>query len=131
MQPKRPSNPTGRDADPRRTIPLQSGAWKRLRARVLAEEPLCRECGALATDVDHASGDPSDNSRANLNPLCHSCHSSKTMRERNGSTTGHDASGMPTDPRHPWNSGRENEKSLGSFAYRPWLPPFFQRNGRG
>jgi hypothetical protein len=60
------ANPTGRDADPRRTLPLTSARWRKLRARVLAEEPLCRYCNAIATDVDHVSGDPGDNSRGNL-----------------------------------------------------------------
>ena len=102
------SNATGRDADPRRTIPLNSASWRRLRARVLAEQPLCsvRPCGQPATDVDHISGDPSDNSRTNLHGLCHSCHSTKTGREKAGlsGTWGHDVNGWPLDPNHPWNA---------------------------
>ena len=71
---------TGRDADPRRTLKLNGAAWQRLRASVLAESPLCAHClkrgvTTMATDVDHVSGDPSDNSRNALQPLCHSCHS--------------------------------------------------------
>lgn len=106
------ANPTGRDADPRRTIPLNSAAWRRLRARVLAEQPLCLMCSDVATDVDHVSGDPSDNSRKNLQPLCHACHSRKTARERTGNAAvirGCNADGWPIDPAHPWNL---NEKSL-------------------
>ncbi len=109
---KRRANPTGRDADPRRTIPLNSAAWRRLRARVLAEQPLCLMCNDVATDVDHVSGDPSDNSRENLQPLCHACHSHKTARERTGNAVvirGCNADGWPIDPSHPWNL---NEKSL-------------------
>lgn len=62
--------------------------WRRLRARVLAEEPLCRHClrdgrVTAATDVDHitakARGGTDD--RANLQPLCHQCHSRKTATE--------------------------------------------------
>lgn len=104
------ARPTGRDADPRRTIPLQSSAWQRLRAVVLAEQPLCVDCLARgqvvpATDVDHDDGDPSNNARSNLVPRCHSDHSTKTMRERHGSTMrGCDVNGMPLDPAHPWNS---------------------------
>lgn len=106
------ANPTGRDADPRRTIPLNSAAWRRLRARVLAEQPLCLMCSDVATDVDHVSGDPSDNSRKNLQPLCHACHSRKTARERTGNAAvirGCNADGWPIDPTHPWN---RKEKSL-------------------
>lgn len=118
----RPTRPSGRDADPRRTIPLNSHRWQRLRAAVLAREPLCRHCGEVATDVDHISGDPSDNRLSALQPLCHACHSSKTMRERNGTTTGCDVNGWPIDPASHW-----NEKSLEGDAARPPPEPLFQR----
>ncbi|WP_110647554.1 HNH endonuclease [Salinicola peritrichatus] len=97
-----------------RRVPLSSAAWRKLRAQVLAEEPLCRQCVALgivtpATDVDHidnAEGDyTDDNSRENLQPLCHECHSRKTMAETQGrgaTVIGCDTSGMPLDPDHPW-----------------------------
>ena len=52
---RRQTRPSGRDADPRRTIPLQSARWQKLRAYVLARDPLCRDCGAIATDLDPAS----------------------------------------------------------------------------
>ena len=99
----KPANPSGRDADPRRTIPLNSSRWQKLRAWVLSRDPLCRDCGALATDVDHDDGNPGNNATENLVPRCHACHSSKTMRERNGSTSGCDETGMPTSAAHPWN----------------------------
>ena len=105
------ARPTGRNADPRRTIPLNTSRWQKLRALVLAERPLCAHCMVLgrvvpATDVDHADGNPANNERSNLQSLCHECHSTKTMRERHGSTTAHgcDVNGMPLDPAHPWNA---------------------------
>lgn len=53
---------------------------------VLAAEPLCRSCGKIATDVDHiiprASG--GSDSFNNLQPLCRSCHSTKTARQDGG-----------------------------------------------
>jgi 5-methylcytosine-specific restriction endonuclease McrA len=60
-----------------------SRRWKYLRRAVLFDEPLC-QCGEIATDVDHITpidqgGDPY--SRANLQPLCSSCHGRKTKRE--------------------------------------------------
>lgn len=102
-----------------RKVPLNSTAWKRLRAEVLADEPLCRACASRglvvpATDVDHivnGEGDYSDdNSRANLQPLCHECHSLKTALDLGKSVTlGCDVSGLPVDPAHPWNSERSPE----------------------
>jgi len=62
--------------------------WRRLRLTILAGEPLCRACQAEgrsrgATDVDHivplARG--GTNAKANLQPLCHTCHSRKTATE--------------------------------------------------
>lgn len=53
-----------------------------LRQRVLAEEPLCRACGAPATEVDHIQ--PRHRRpdlfevRANLQALCRRCHARKT-----------------------------------------------------
>ncbi|MBE3589998.1 MAG: HNH endonuclease [Firmicutes bacterium] len=65
--------------------------WRRLRAMVLAREPLCRACAVEgrvtpATDVDHivprsrGGTDVLDN----LQPLCHRHHSEKTAREDGG-----------------------------------------------
>lgn len=124
------ANPTGRDADPRRTIPLNSSAWRKLRASVLAREPLCRRCGDVATDVDHFSGDPSDNTDLNLIPMCHPCHSHKTGRERAGRAVnwGVGIDGWPIDPRVPF---LEREKSLGTEPEKTDRPPSFQSNGRG
>ena len=63
-----------------------TNAWRRLRQSQLWDEPLCRMCGKEATDVDHVKpmadgGNPWD--KDNLQSLCHSCHSRKTMRELN------------------------------------------------
>ncbi|MFU7367714.1 HNH endonuclease [Pseudomonas aeruginosa] len=104
-----------------RVIPLGSAAWQRLRAQVLAEEPLCRDCAARglvtpATDVDHIEDSrddySDDNRRENLAPLCHSCHSAKTARDMGKcSSRGCDLSGVPLDPDHPWNRA---ERSRGT-----------------
>lgn len=107
----RASSRTGRDADPRRTIPLNSAAWQRLRRSVLASEPLCRHCTAegrtvVATDLDHRDGNPGNNDLTNLQPLCHAHHSRKTAADHGKRVyMGCDEHGMPLDPDHPWNRG--------------------------
>lgn len=61
-----------------------------LRPTQLLNEPFCRICAAdgkrvRATDVDHVVDHKGDwlkfTDRDNLESLCHSCHSRKTMRE--------------------------------------------------
>ena len=75
-----------RRAETGRTLALDSAAWRRLRASVLSEQPLCPQCmdiGHLvaATEVDHVDNDPTNNERGNLRGLCKTHHSQKTMRE--------------------------------------------------
>ena len=133
--PSRRAKRTGRDADPRRTLKLDGRAWRKLRASVLASVPLCRHCTArglavMATDLDHASGDPSDNSAENLQPLCHECHSRKTAADLGKRVTyGCDASGTPADPSHYWNQtavrdpgARQSDKCQKSPATHPRPP---------
>ena len=128
LKPSRKANRSGRDADPRRTLPLNSAAWQRLRASVLAGEPLCRDCTregrtVLATDVDHRDGNPGNNDPLNMNPLCHSHHSRKTAADHGKRVRmGCDADGMPLDPNHPWNAGtvsRLLQKSPATENARP------------
>lgn len=61
-------------------------AWQRLRLAHLLAEPMCRECGAKATDVDHIVPRRQGGTDAapNLQSLCHSCHSRKTDRYDGG-----------------------------------------------
>lgn len=62
-------------------------AWGRLRAQVLAEEPLCRVCQReWAAVVDHitpVSAGGAAFERSNLQGLCEPCHNRKTRREQN------------------------------------------------
>lgn len=86
---------------PRPAARRESAAWnswyslpiwtRELRPAQLLREPFCRECArrglrVRATDVDHVQ-DHKGNwtlfiSENNLESLCHSCHSRKTMREQ-------------------------------------------------
>lgn len=126
----RPSKATGREADPRRTLPLNSAAWQRLRASVLRGEPLCRHCTAEgktvpATDVDHRDGNPGNNEPENLQPLCHEHHSRKTARDHGKRVSyGCDEHGMPLDPDHPWRQTvAALEKSPATAQPRPTTTP--------
>jgi len=107
----------------KRTLSLNSSAWKTLRAEVLASEPLCRMCTARglvvpATDVDHIEDSredyTDDNSRENLQPLCHECHSLKTAASMNKTVfLGCDVNGLPLDPSHPWNRPEKSPATAG------------------
>ena len=71
-----------RQADENRDNSYQRGYtrhWRKVRAMVLRDEPLCRRCNqqnqTVAADmVHHIDEDSSNNSRDNLEPLCSACH---------------------------------------------------------
>ena len=65
--------------------------WTKIRRVVLTREPLCRICRrsgrtTVANEVDHIiplrSGGGTGAGLDNLQPLCKSCHSRKTLSER-------------------------------------------------
>lgn len=70
--------------------------WAERRTDQLIREPFCRECAKRdlrvpATDVDHIvphRGDVFQFMTGQLQSLCHSCHSRKTMAELNQQTRG-------------------------------------------
>ena len=98
-----------------RVVSLSSAAWQRLRAQVLAEEPLCRWCLLLgyyvgSTDVDHINNNGDDNRRENLAGMCHECHSRKTAAEMGKRVSyGCDVNGLPLDPNHHWQKITSNQ----------------------
>ena len=62
--------------------------WKNLSKMIRAREPFCRMCMiknlyTLSQCVDHIDGNPNNNNEDNLQALCWSCHSSKTLADRN------------------------------------------------
>lgn len=91
-----------------RTLALDSAPWRRLRASVLRETPICEYCQAAeATEVDHIDNDPSNNDRSNLASACKPCHSRKTQQDQGKRVTwGCDPHGMPLDPSHHWSNAR-------------------------
>lgn len=139
MQTHKP--PTNANATPRtlydkqlsngRTLALNGKAWLTLRAVVLREQPLCDICmreddrPVMATDVHHIDGNPANNTRENLQPLCHSCHSTLTMAELHGrsiSAKGCDVDGLPLDSRHPWRMALNAKKSPATDDDEPHGP---------
>ena len=57
--------------------------WRRQRELYLAEHPLCAECGHAATVMDHVTPVRlgGDFWEGPFQPLCASCHNSKSGRE--------------------------------------------------
>lgn len=87
-----------------------SRAWRKRRLYQLRHEPLCRYClrvGVVteATVADHIEPHKGDMVKfaGPLQSLCKPCHDSVKAREEGGSgVIGHDVSGSPVDPVHPW-----------------------------
>jgi 5-methylcytosine-specific restriction protein A len=62
---------------------------QRIREVVRREEPLCREClsnniTTASSEMDHIDGNSMNTRRDNLQMLCKTCHSRKTIREQGG-----------------------------------------------
>jgi hypothetical protein len=96
--------------------------WRfRLQPDQLARKPLCEDCKergeiVAATVVDHVIPHKGDErlffDPGNLRSLCKTCHDrAKKLKETHGYAIGHDATGRPLDPSHPWRSGREPARS--------------------
>jgi 5-methylcytosine-specific restriction endonuclease McrA len=68
--------------------------WRKVRAQVLAAEPLCRLCRQRpAAEVDHIRpfhglADPLRLAVSNLRPLCTPCHRTRTARQSHGGRGG-------------------------------------------
>jgi len=70
----------------RRQYNTGSTVWRRIREQQLTKQPFCVDCStdeALvpANTVDHIDGNAWNNSMDNLQSMCVSCHSRKTVRE--------------------------------------------------
>ena len=108
-----------------RTLALDGKAWRRLRAVILGERPLCQHCldrGVIepATEVDHVNNDSTDTRPEALQSLCKPCHSRKTQRDMGHTVAmGCDADGYPLDPDHHWQKSRESlgDKPTGSPSF--------------
>lgn len=93
----------------------KTAEWRALRARQLAEQPLCERHlrkGQLraATVVNHRKPHQGDRSLFrdpdNLESVCKECHDGLIQsEERLGFSKDIGADGWPTDPQHPSNRG--------------------------
>jgi len=94
----------------------KSKEWRLLRRSKLKESPLCEACRmAPASHVDHIRAHKGDRVKfldeANLQSLCHSCHSAKTILKDGGAgqlvsdkpVPGTDVTGWPIARDHHWN----------------------------
>lgn len=61
--------------------------WRKERKSFLQANPLCIRCGEKADTVDHIIPHKGNElifwDKSNWQPLCHSCHSKKTLQENN------------------------------------------------
>lgn len=78
-----------RDRQRNRAFNTGSTIWRRMRKRVLLEQPLCPDCERAgrvepAVEVDHADGNAYNNQRENLVGRCKRHHSEKTRAEHGG-----------------------------------------------
>lgn len=88
-------------------------AWQQARTAKLAAEPLCELCAKTgrvtpATVVNHRIPHKGDwqlfIDPTNHQSACKPCHDGAIQSyEKTGSMRGHDESGAPLDPNHPWN----------------------------
>lgn len=67
----------------------QSTKWRELSKQVRKRDPFCQLCILLnrlsfAESVDHIDGSTENNEYYNLLPLCHHCHSWKTIYQEKG-----------------------------------------------
>lgn len=97
----------------------RSAEWRRLRAAVLARDPVCatRGCGRKSTHADHivprarGGGDTLDNLRG----ACASCHNRRSAAGNAPlRAIGCDARGRPLDPADPWAESVENLSGSGA-----------------
>lgn len=95
---------------------MYGAAWQQARADYLTRHPFCAICGkplrGADAIVDHIRPHHGDWTlfwdESNWQALCKRCHDAHKQRQEHGGIIGGcDASGMPTDPMHPWNNEEE------------------------
>lgn len=77
--------------------------WKKIRARVLARDPICRICGVRpSTRCDHIVAKTDDHTQAGLQGVCKECHDQKSSAEGNAAQRANPHAGSRRPPeQHP------------------------------
>lgn len=81
---------------------LPSG-WAKIRARILARDPICKLCGIRPSEFcDHIVAKADDHSETGLQGLCRPCHDQKSSREGNDAQRANPRPGRSRPPeQHP------------------------------
>lgn len=75
--------------------------WKRIRARILERDPVCKLCGVRrSTHCDHIQAKADDHSDSGLQGVCAECHGLKSSREGNAAPRRQQGRTRPAEP-HP------------------------------
>lgn len=91
--------------------------WKKTRRRVIQRDRgWCQHClkagrYTKGNQCDHIKprAEGGGDEMSNLQLLCIPCHNIKSLRDRGYLVKGTDATGLPTQPDHPWNQDQEGE----------------------
>jgi 5-methylcytosine-specific restriction enzyme A len=91
-----------------------SSFWLKRRRHQLRVAPLCQTCleagrvepATVADHVESHRGNYTAFRLGRLRSLCKACHDALDHMSNAPRRWGCDVTGMPLDPRHPWNAGR-------------------------
>lgn len=97
-----PSLMSGRWKDSNRARRLPPN-WRRIRAQILARDPVCKICGVRPSAFcDHIVAKADDHSETGLQGVCGPCHDQKSSREGNAAQKANPRPGRARPPEpHP------------------------------
>ena len=77
--------------------------WTKIRARILARDPICKMCGVRPSKFcDHIVAKADDHSDTGLQGVCGPCHDQKSSREGNEAQRAESQPGRKRPPeQHP------------------------------
>lgn len=76
--------------------------WKKIRARILARDPVCKLCGVRpSTHCDHIVAKADDHRDVGLQGVCGPCHDQKSSAEGNAAQRAAKRPGRRPPEQHP------------------------------